>query len=236
MSKQRIVVIEDEPDILEILTYNLKREGFSVKACLDGAKGLTLIQQQLPDLVLLDIMLPGLSGLEICRSLKNNPLTQHICVIMVTAKGSESDVVTGLELGADDYVSKPFSPKELVARVSAVLRRASAETQGSTERIEHNGLIIDLDSRQVSYNCKNIELTATEFRLLHRLASRPKRVFTREQLIDQSFASDAEVVDRNIDVHIRAIRKKIGEDQQIIETVRGVGYRFNLNSEQESGI
>lgn len=228
MNKQKIIVVEDEPDILEVLTYNLKREGFAVKSSLDGAKGLELIQQQLPDLVLLDLMLPGLSGLEICESLKTDTRTQHIAVIMVSAKGEESDIVKGLGLGADDYISKPFSPRELTARVKAVLRRPTLEASTLHDRIEFGNLVIDNGSHEVFVAEQSVKLTATEFRLLHFLASHTGRVFSREQLIDQSFGNDAVVVDRNIDVHVRAIRKKLGEDQQFIETVRGVGYRFNF--------
>ncbi|MBL4865379.1 MAG: response regulator [Pseudomonadales bacterium] len=227
MSHQQIVVVEDEPDILEVLSYNLKREGFEVTTSLDGAKGLDLIQQKMPDLALLDLMLPGMDGLDICRHLKSNAHTRHIPIIMVTAKGEESDVVLGLGIGADDYIAKPFSPKELIARVKAVLRRsATSESQTQKDRIAVDGLVVDASKYKVSLDEREIKLTATEFRLLHYLASHPGRVFSREQLLDHGFGNDAVVVDRNIDVHIRAIRKKIGGDQHFIETIRGVGYRF----------
>ncbi|MEH6626505.1 MAG: response regulator [Motiliproteus sp.] len=227
MSHKKIVVVEDEPDILEVLSYNLKREGFEVTTSLDGAKGLDLIQQKMPDLVLLDLMLPGMDGLDICRHLKSNSRTQHIPIIMVTAKGEESDVVLGLGIGADDYVAKPFSPKELVSRIKAVLRRAAtSEPLTQKEYIVVDGLVIDASKYKVLLSDNEIKLTATEFRLLHYLASHPGRVFSREQLLNHTFGNDAVVVDRNVDVHIRAIRKKIGDDQYFVETIRGVGYRF----------
>ncbi|MEH6543031.1 MAG: response regulator transcription factor [Porticoccaceae bacterium] len=227
MSTTHIVVVEDESDILEVLSYNLRREGFEVSSSLDGAQGLELIQQQLPDLVLLDLMLPGIDGLEICRRLRSNPASQHIPIVMVTAKGEESDVVLGLGIGADDYLVKPFSPKELIARVKAVLRRTSAGAEAADEqRVLIDGLDIDTSKYKVALNGEEIKFTATEFRLLHYLASHPGRVFSREQLLDRGFSNDAIVVDRNIDVHIRAIRKKLGDDKNFIETIRGVGYRF----------
>ncbi|MBL4795051.1 MAG: response regulator transcription factor [Pseudomonadales bacterium] len=227
MSQKQIVVVEDEPDILEVLSYSLKREGFTVSTSLDGAKGLDLIRQKLPDLVLLDLMLPGMDGLEICRALKSDSRTQHILIIMVTAKGEESDVVLGLGIGADDYVTKPYSPKELIARVKAVIRRGNSNLQQEHKtRIEFEELVIDTSKHIASVSGVDIKLTATEFRLLYCLAENPGRVFSREQLLNQSLGDDAVVVDRNIDVHIRAIRKKIGVEQHYIETIRGVGYRF----------
>ena len=227
MPCKQIVIVEDEPDILEILSYNLNREGFDVSTALDGNLGLDLIQQKIPDLVLLDLMLPGIDGLEICRRMKTDSRTQNIPVIMVTAKGEESDIVLGLGIGADDYISKPFSPRELVARVKAVIRRNSLENPAiQSERIELDGLEIDIGKHSVYLYKQAVNLTATEFRLLHFLASHPGRVFSREQLLNQSLGDDAIVIDRNIDVHIRAIRKKLDDDQHFIETIRGVGYRF----------
>lgn len=230
MADTKIVVVEDEADILEILTYNLKREGFDVISADNGLQGLNLIKQHLPDIVLLDLMMPGMDGLEVCKHMRAKKLTQNIPVIMVTAKSEESDIVLGLGLGADDYVSKPFSPKELIARIKATLRRGSrAATTTDDDKessIEVDGLMIDNDKHKVSYQGINIKLTATEFRLLHFLASHPGRVFSREQLMNNAYATDVIVVDRNIDVHIRAIRKKIGEQNLFIETIRGVGYSF----------
>ena len=227
VSKKKIVVVEDEPDILEVLSYNLKREGFKVKSAMDGSRGLELIQQQLPDLVLLDLMLLGMDGLQICQQLKQHASTQNVPIIMVTAKGEESDVVLGLGVGADDYIAKPFSPKELIARVKAVIRRSGLNSQQpQTTAIVIDRLQIDANKHKVMLDKTEVKLTATEFRLLHYLASHPGRVFSRELLLNQAFGNDADVVDRNIDVHVRAIRKKIDPDQYFIETIRGIGYRF----------
>jgi len=227
VSKKKIVVVEDEPDILQVLSYNLKKEGFKVKSALDGSRGLELIQQHLPDLVMLDLMLPGMDGLQICQQLKQQASTQNIPIIMVTAKGEESDVVLGLGVGADDYIAKPFSPKELIARVKAVIRRSELNSQQpQTTAIQIDRLHIDANKHKVALDGTEVKLTATEFRLLHYFARHPGRVFSRELLLNQAFGSDADVVDRNIDVHIRAIRKKIDPDQYYIETIRGVGYRF----------
>jgi len=227
MPPKNIVVIEDEPDILEVLKYNLEREGLRVMSCLDGTEGLEIIQLQRPDLVLLDLMLPGLSGLDICEQLKSNSHTRNIPIIMVTAKGEEADVVLGLGIGADDYITKPFSPRELIARVKAVLRRAAPIKNAVENRhIAVGGLVIDVARHEVTIHEREVNLTATEFRILYYLASHPGRVYTRERILDQVLGIDAVVVDRNIDVHIRGIRKKIGADQDFISTIRGVGYRF----------
>tara|TARA_B110000858_G_scaffold198281_1_gene263699 strand:+ start:2094 stop:2789 length:696 start_codon:yes stop_codon:yes gene_type:complete len=227
MTETHIVIVEDEPDILDVLSYNLKREGFRITAVQDGSKGLDLVQIELPDLVLLDLMLPGMDGLDICRQLKNSERTQNIPVIMLTAKGEESDIVLGLGIGADDYITKPFSPKELIARVKAVLRRFDPASNTNPDQIiEVDQLSIDINKHRISLSGSDIKLTASEFRLLYYLASNPGRVFSREQLLDQAFGSNVVVVDRNIDVHIRGIRKKIDPDQSYIETIRGVGYRF----------
>ena len=227
MNNTRIVVVEDEPDILEVLSYNLQREGYGVTKSLDGTDGLEQIRRELPDLVLLDIMLPGIDGLEICRQLKNDDRTKNILIIIISAKGEESDLVLGLGIGADDYIAKPFSPREMIARVKAVLRRGQMQnSQTPADRIVIENLIIDLEKHKTFFNQSEIDLTATEFRLLKHLASNPGRVFSREQLLDQSLSNDVIVVDRNVDVHIRSIRKKLGEEHKIIETIRGVGYRF----------
>lgn len=227
MKTAKIVVIEDEVDILEVITYNLGREGYQVIASESGEDGLEKIGNSSPDLVILDLMLPEIDGIELCRKLKSDPLTQRIPVIMVTAKGEESDVVLGLGVGADDYVTKPFSPKELVARVKAVLRRSGerVETE-SSDRIARDGVIIDVKRHEVKVDGESVKFTATELRLLHFLASHPGRVFTRDHLMNRVIGDDAIVIDRNIDVHIRSIRKKLGEHRELIETIRGVGYRF----------
>jgi DNA-binding response OmpR family regulator len=227
VNHEKIVIIEDEPDILEVIAYNLKREGYDVVESRDGEDGLLQIEKNAPQLVVLDLMLPTINGIEICRKLKTDPVTRSIPVIIVTAKGEESDIVLGLGVGADDYVTKPFSPKELNARVKAVLRRGALKDEtGKMERIETGGLVVDLKRHEVRVDDKPVRFTATELRLLHFLASHPGRVFTRDHLMSRVIGEDAIVIDRNIDVHIRAIRKKIDPYRDYIETVRGVGYRF----------
>ena len=226
MANSKVVVIEDEPDIREVISHNLQREGFKVLGCGDGAEGLKMVQTEAPAIVLLDLMLPGMDGLEVCRLLKMDTVTQHIPIVMITAKTEESDIVLGLGLGADDYITKPFRPRELVARVRAVLRRVPATKSGGEERLERDGLVVDAVRHQVFVDSEEIRLTATEFRLLHFIASHPGRVFTRDQLVNRAIGEDAVVVDRNIDVHIRSVRHKLGRLRALIETVRGVGYRF----------
>ena len=227
MSTKKIVIIEDEPDILEVLSYNLKREGFEVLSVTNGIEGLALVSKEIPDLILLDLMLPGMDGIEICSSIKNAPTMKNTLIIMVTAKGEESDIVLGLGVGADDYITKPFSPKELVARVKAVIRRGVLlDTSEQKEKVEVGALSIDMNKYEVTVSGKNVRLTATEFRLLHHLASHPGRVFSREQLLSRAMGDDVVVVDRNIDVHIRGIRKKMDIEPSMIETIRGVGYRL----------
>lgn len=227
MSRKKIVIIEDEPDILEVLSYNLKREGYEVNTATDGTAGLALVRRETPDLILLDLMLPGMDGIELCSSIKQNPQTQNCLIIMVTAKGEESDIVLGLGVGADDYITKPFSPRELVARVKAVLRRGVMVERADTEElIELGDLSIDTVKYKVSVGEREVKLTASEFKLLHFLASYPGRVFSREQLLSKALGDDVVIVDRNIDVHIRGIRKKLELDPPPIETIRGVGYRM----------
>lgn len=227
MSRKKIVIVEDEPDILEVLSYNLKREGYEVLTATDGASGVALIRRETPDLILLDLMLPGMDGIEVCSTIKKDPQTQNCLIIMVTAKGEESDIVLGLGVGADDYVSKPFSPRELIARVKAVLRRGvMVERSEMEELIKLGDLSIDTVKYKVQVHGREVKLTASEFKLLHFLASYPGRVFTREQLLSKALGDDVVIVDRNIDVHIRGIRKKLELDPPIIETIRGVGYRM----------
>lgn len=227
MSRQRIVAIEDEPDILEVIAYNLRREGYDVTGVGDGELGLETVRKESPDLVLLDLMLPGLDGLEVCKQLKYDQATRNIPVIMVTAKGEEGDVVLGLEVGADDYLPKPFGPRELVARVRAVLRRSQrGEDRDASAKIVTGELAIDVDRFEVHFRGAEVKLTATEFRLLHFLAAHPGRVFSRHRLVQEAVGEDVYILERNIDVHVRAIRKKLGDENEFIETVRGVGYRF----------
>ena len=223
----KIAVIEDEADILDVIEYNLSREGYKVITAGDGNEGLRRIIDEAPDLVILDLMLPGIDGLDLCRRLKSDPLTRQIPVIMVTAKGEESDIVLGLGVGADDYIPKPFSPKELVARVKAVLRRGPVrEELDSNEVIITGNVTIDARRHEVRVQGRAIPFTATEFRLLRFLASHPGRAFSRDQLLSRVIGEGAQVLDRNIDVHIRAVRKKLDEQKDMIETIRGVGYRF----------
>jgi len=227
VSRKKIVIVEDEPDILEVLSYNLKREGFGVLTAADGTVGIALIRRETPDLVLLDLMLPGMDGIEICTAIKKDPQTQHCLIIMVTAKGEESDIVLGLGVGADDYIAKPFSPRELVARVKAVLRRGVMVERTETEALINLGdLTIDTVKYKVMVKGSEVKLTASEFKLLHFLASYPGRVFSREQLLSKALGDDVVIVDRNIDVHIRGIRKKLEIEPPLIETIRGVGYRM----------
>lgn len=223
----KIVIIEDEADLLEVLQYNFRREGYAVYCSRDGEEGMEMIRRQDPDLVLLDLMLPGLDGIEICRRVKSDALTRSIPIIMVTAKGEESEIVLGLSVGADDYVTKPFSPREVVARARAVLRRGPLkQDQDASERIARSGLVIDAGRHEVQVNGDPVSFTATEFRLLHFMASHPGRVFKRDQLLNRAISEDAFVHDRNIDVHVRSIRRKLEPHRDLIETVRGVGYRF----------
>lgn len=226
-TKPSVVVIEDEADIREVTEHNLAREGYQVSSSADGEQGLRLVRRKGPDLVVLDLMLPGLDGIEVCRQLKADSSTRSIPIIMVTAKGEESDIVLGLGMGADDYVTKPFSPKELIARIKAVLRRGPLKDEpGSHERIVQDNVEIDVERHKVRVDGKPVNFTATEMRLLHFLASHPGRVFTRDHLLSRAIGDSSYVLDRNIDVHIRALRKKLGEHRNLIETIRGVGYRF----------
>ncbi len=229
MKKPHVLIVEDEGDISEILAYALSREGFEIHVCTDGTAGLSEARRHMPDLVLLDLMLPGLDGTEICRRLKSDDATKAMAVIMVSAKGEESDIVLGLGLGADDYIVKPFSPKELVARVKAVLRRVSGEgemTHDSGKKIVLGDLVIDPSRHRVTVGDAEVPLTATEFRILHFLAAKPGRVFSRDQILTGALGPHSMALDRSIDVHIRSIRSKLGEHRSLVETVRGVGYRF----------
>jgi two-component system alkaline phosphatase synthesis response regulator PhoP len=230
MKREKIIAIEDEPDLLEVVRYNLAREGFEVQGSENGEQGLALIRKSHPDLVLLDLMLPGMDGLEICRQVKYDPATRNIPIIIISAKGEETDIVLGLELGADDYMVKPFSPRELIARVRAVLRRGAGQAEMSNGDDEppltYEGLQIHPSRHEVLVDGATVPFTATEFRLLHRLASRPGRVYTREQLLKHVVGEDVVILERNIDVHIRAVRKKLGPYSDLIGTIRGVGYRF----------
>jgi DNA-binding response OmpR family regulator len=226
LNRRKIVVIEDERDIVEVISYNLTREGYNVLAVDRGDESINLIRNQSPSLIILDLMLPGMDGLSVCRQLKSDPLVKDIPVIIISAKGEESDIVIGLEMGADDYLTKPFSPRELLARVKAVLRRGQVKESQSKERIVLQNLTIDVARHEVRVDDEMVSLTATEFKILHQLAAHPGRAFTREQLLNRVLGMGVVVVDRNIDVHIRSVRKKLGDAAQLIQTIRSVGYRI----------
>ncbi len=226
MAHENILAVEDDEDILELLKYNLGKEGYRVTAVTTVEEGLRLARSAAPDLILLDLMLPGVDGLEVCRSLKMDPKTRLASIIMLTAKGEESDIITGLELGAEDYITKPFSTRILLARVRAVLRRRRTEPPGAEALLKIHDLVIDPDRHEVLVQGQPVELTATEFRLLHLLARRPGWVLTRAHIVEGIHGDDYPVTDRAVDVKIVALRKKLGDAAQYIETVRGVGYRF----------
>ena len=223
----KILIVEDERDIVDLLRYNLQAAGFETDYVRNGADALHRAVEKPPDLILLDLMLPEVDGLIVCRLLKNDPRTKNIPIVMVTAKVEERDRVAGLELGADDYITKPFSPREVVLRVSAVLRRIQAGKQTeSTKQIEMHGLTIDLDKHQVLTENGSIDLTATEFKLITLFARSPGRVFTRDILMDVIWGQEYYGIDRTVDTHVSRLRRKLGEFGKHIETVHGVGYRF----------
>ena len=225
MANESILIIEDEDDIAELVKYNLTREGYRVKVSQTGEKGLKEALSQLPDAIILDLMLPGINGLEICKSLRGNEKTRNIPILMMTAKSEEADIVSGLEVGADDYITKPFSPRILLARLRAVLRRQEEIIDDKIVIKIHN-ITVDPKRHQVTVGNKNIILTGTEFKLLYALASRPGWVFNRDQLVDNIRGTEVVITDRTIDVHIAGLRKKLGPAGKHIETIRGIGYRF----------
>lgn len=226
----KVVVLEVEPDISEALSYSLANEGCKVWNEGDGRRGLELVREKGPDVVLLDLMLPGIDGHEICRLIKSDPVLRGTCIIILTARSDESDILLGLALGADDYVTKPFKTRELVARVRAVLRRGRLREDENPDVVKAESLMVDAIRHEVTLAGRRLVLTATEFRLIRFLASNPGRVFSRDQLLNQVIGDHAVVIDRNIDVHVRSIRRKLGEAREMIETIRGVGYRFALLS------
>jgi two-component system, OmpR family, alkaline phosphatase synthesis response regulator PhoP len=232
MIQRSVLVVEDEEDIRELLTYNLLKEGYQVAGVATGEGALAAVESRPPDIILLDLLLPGMDGLSVCRKLKANPATQPIPILMLTAKGEETDIVAGLNLGADDYVTKPFSPRVLLARLRAVMRRRTAEAVAASEgdeegeAIEIRELKIHPGRHEVRVQGAVVELTATEFRLLHFLAQRPGWVFTRQQILDGVHGDNYAITDRAVDVQIVGLRRKLGPVGSYIETVRGVGYRF----------
>ncbi len=226
MPAERILIVEDEEDILELERYNLEREGYDVVAVTSGEAALKAVMRQVFDLVVLDLMLPGLDGLDVCKILKNDPDTKDIPIVMLTAKGEEADIVTGLELGADDYITKPFSPRVLIARIKAVLRRNESSKISDDEPLQIHDIVIHPGRVEVTIGQNLLNLTATEFKVLHFLAKRPGWVFTREQLIKALHGNNYPVTDRSVDVQIVGLRKKLGHEGQYIETVRGIGYKM----------
>ena len=224
MGKRKILIVEDDRDIVEMITYNLRADGYEVLSAFTGKDGITLARRERPDLIILDIMLPVMDGFEVCRVLKSTEATACVPIIILSAKSQETDKIVGLELGADDYVTKPFSPRELIARIKAVLRR-NQERQPRGE-ITRGQIVIDGTKHKVLVRKQEIELTATEFKLLECLAQRPGVVLSRSQLLEAVGGDESMVYDRTVDAHIKSLRRKLGKAKDYIETVRSVGYRF----------
>ena len=225
MQKQTILVVEDEKSIADVVIYNLEKEGFDVHLARDGRDGLLRAQDLIPDLIVLDLMLPGMDGLQVCRSIRSDSRTAEIRILMLTARAEETDEIVGFNMGADDYVTKPFKVRPLIHRIKALLRRNDAPTD-SKDKISAHGIDIDRLHHSASLNGKELDLTPTEFRLLWTMASQPGRPFSRNELMDTARGEDANALERTIDVHVRSLRKKLDETADVIETVRGVGYRF----------
>ena len=226
MSRQSVLVVEDEEDIMEVIRFNLEKEGYEVHQALSGEKALQVIENNLPSLVLLDLMLPGINGLDLCRIFKQNDRTKAIPVIMLTAKSEDADIVAGLEMGAEDYITKPFSPRVLLARVRTVLRRRETRVKDDSSVIHLEGMQIHPGRHEVTMGDNVVDLTPSEFRILHYLARRPGWVYSRDQIIDAIRGHGYVVTDRAIDVQVVGLRKKLGDYGKFIETVRGIGYRF----------
>jgi len=224
MAKEKILIVEDDPDIVEMIDYNLKKEGYRIISVLNGEDAIGIAEKENPDLIILDLMLPEMDGFQVCKHLRSEEKTSSVPIIMLTAKSQETDKVVGLELGADDYMTKPFSPRELVARIKAVLRRYKDVLP--KKRIEAGSLIIDCFKHEVRVFGKEVLLTPTEFRLLEFMAQRPGRVLSRDKILDAVFEYDSDIYDRTIDTHMKSLRKKLGKARNYIETIRGIGYRF----------
>ncbi|MFT4558434.1 MAG: response regulator [Planctomycetales bacterium] len=225
MSSQTILIVEDEPSLVEVLSYNLEKEGFEVLTANNGRDGLERARSALPDLVILDLMLPLIDGLQVCAQLRGDAKTQNIRILMLTARSEETDEVVGFNVGADDYVTKPFKVRPLIHRIKALLRR-NEKSKSESSALSVHGVEIDKASFEVRANGLELELTRTEFRLLWTLMRQPGRSFSRLELMDSSRGMDANALERTIDVHVRALRKKMGDPGDLIETVRGIGYRF----------
>ncbi|MEY2613016.1 MAG: Phosphate regulon transcriptional regulatory protein PhoB [Planctomycetota bacterium] len=226
MPKSKVLVIEDDRAISEILVYNLDKAGYEVSLAIDGRDGVSQAQLKLPDIILLDVMLPIIDGVEVCRRLRSKPETAGAIIIMLTAKTEEADQLIGFSVGADDYVTKPFSVRVLMERIKALQRRKTAKPDDENDTVTRAGITLDRRRYRVSVDGQPVELTKSEFRLLDTLIRQPGRAFDRTELIDSALGEDTLVLERTIDVHIRALRKKIGPNADAIETVRGVGYRF----------
>lgn len=225
MSKEKILIVDDEQDLVKLIRYHLEKDGYKVICASNGDDALFLTRKERPELIILDLMLPGIDGLEVCKKLKADQELANIAIVMLTAKGEEADITLGLKLGADDYITKPFSPKELVARVQAVLRRTKSALTAKDSLIIDT-LTIDVYKHEVTIKNEPVPLTLTEFKLLYHLASKPGRVYTRDQLLDAISGSETIVIDRTIDVHIASLRKKLKAFADRIITIRGIGYKF----------
>lgn len=226
MAKEKVLLVEDERSLTDVLVYNLERDGYEPFVAHEGKDGLRKAQTILPDLVILDLMLPGMSGLDICKELKSNPKTASLPILMLTSKSEESDQIVGFAVGADDYVTKPFSTKVLLQRIKALLRRKSAPEAPETDLVAFGKIKIDKRSHKVMHGNQQLTLTPTEFRLLETLIRQPGRAFTRHDLMDSAIGDGAIVLERTIDVHVKSLRRKLGSSGDFIETVRGIGYRF----------
>lgn len=224
MAKRKILIVEDDRDIVEMVEYNLREEGYATVSALNGEDGVNLARRERPDLIILDIMLPVMDGFEVCRALKSDEETARIPIIILSAKSQETDKVVGLELGADDYVTKPFSPRELIARIRAIMRRGAEQQPDSI--VEKGDIIIDSAKHKVMVGSEEIQLTTTEFKLLEYMARRPGVVLSRDRILDAVLGDDAVVCDRTVDAHVKSLRRKLGKAKDYIETVRGAGYRF----------
>jgi len=229
MAKKKILVVEDDRDISELIVYNLEREGYEIACLYEGSQVVDFVHKRKPEIIILDLMLPEVDGIEICRQLKSDGATKHIPIVMLTAKSEEADVVVGLQMGADDYIPKPFSPKVLAARIKAISRRLTdlqaASVSGEDLR-SFGDFNIDLLKHRISYKGQEVKLTSIEFDIVEFLSRSPGRVWSREQILDNVWKEGKFIIDRAVDVHVRGLRKKLGKADDYIETVRGVGYRF----------
>jgi len=224
---KHVLIIDDEKDIAQSIEYNLSKDGYKVSKSYDGLNGLEAVQKKSPDIVILDLMLPGMTGIELCKAMKADPKTAAIPVIMLTAKGEETDKIVGLEVGADDYITKPFSIRELAARIKTILKRCGKKDE-SAQPLKFPGLDIDPDSHTVIVAGKEIDLTAKEFLLLEQLARNPEKVFSRDRLLDLVWGIDVAIETRTVDVHMRRLREKLGKAAKYLKTLHGVGYKFTL--------